>query len=136
MFAIFCDLSCWKSPLGAIKNWQGIPTWICEYFKLPFLLHSLATKILSNQLLYYCAITQLPTILSLSMKFVPSIMNILKRLADPGQEPATAPKRQREMKLQPKSTRNSSSYSKVTSLGSFSITTLEIGPEYSNLVAQ
>jgi protein SEY1 len=107
-----------------------------EYFELPFLLHSLATKILSNQLLYYCAITQLPTILSLSTKCVPSIMNILKRLADPGQEPATAPKRQREMKLQPKSTRNSSSYSKVTSLGSFSITTLEIGPEYSNLVAQ
>lgn len=40
-----------------------------EYFKLPFLLHSLATKILSNQLLYYCAVTQLPTILSLSTKF-------------------------------------------------------------------
>jgi protein SEY1 len=63
-------------------------------------------------------------------------MNILKRLADAGQEPATAPERQREMKLQPKSTRNSSSYSKVTSPGSFNITTLEIGPEYSNLVAQ
>jgi protein SEY1 len=60
-------------------------------------------------------------------------MNILKKLAEEGQAPA-AP--QREMELQPKSTRNGSSYSNVTSAGSSSVTTSEIGPEYSSPVAQ
>ncbi|CAN6230838.1 unnamed protein product [Urochloa humidicola] len=78
----------------------------------------------------------LPAILSLSTKFVPTIMNILKRLADEGQRPAAGPERQREMELQPKSTRNGSSYSNVTSAGSSSVTTSEIGPEYSSPVAQ
>ncbi|TVU34204.1 hypothetical protein EJB05_16035 [Eragrostis curvula] len=75
----------------------------------------------------------LPAILSLSTKFVPTVMNILKRLADEGQAPA-AP--QREMELQPKSTRNGTSYSNVTSTGSSSVTTSEIGPEYSSPVPQ
>ncbi|WVZ75335.1 hypothetical protein U9M48_023401 [Paspalum notatum var. saurae] len=75
----------------------------------------------------------LPAILSLSTKFVPTIMNILKRLADEGQRPA-APERQRqEMELQPT---NRSSYSSVTSAGSSSITTTENGPEYSSPVAK
>jgi hypothetical protein len=74
----------------------------------------------------------LPALLSLSTKFVPTIMNILKRLADAGAEP---PAPQREMELQPKSTRNSSN-SNVTSAGSSSITSSEIGPEYSSPIAQ
>ncbi|PWZ05606.1 Protein ROOT HAIR DEFECTIVE 3 [Zea mays] len=41
VFAIFCDLSCWKSPLGAIKNWQGIPTWISSYH--PFTVHEICS---------------------------------------------------------------------------------------------
>lgn len=75
----------------------------------------------------------LPAVLSLSTKFVPTIMNILKRLADEGHTPA-APE-QREMELQPKSTRNSSN-SNVTSAGSSSITSSENGPEYSSPIAQ
>ncbi|ONM40595.1 Protein ROOT HAIR DEFECTIVE 3 [Zea mays] len=78
----------------------------------------------------------LPAILSLSTKFVPTVMNILKRLADEGQAPAAAPERQREMELQPKPTRNGSSYTNATSAGSSSVTTSEIGPEYSSPVAQ
>ncbi|KAG2658547.1 hypothetical protein PVAP13_1KG302010 [Panicum virgatum] len=74
----------------------------------------------------------LPALLSLSTKFVPTIMNILKRLADEGQRPA-APERQREMELQPT---NRSSYSNVTSAGSSSVTTTENGPEYSSPVAK
>ncbi|GJN21104.1 hypothetical protein PR202_gb08552 [Eleusine coracana subsp. coracana] len=74
----------------------------------------------------------LPAILSLSTKFVPTIMNILKRLADEGHRPA-APERQREMELQPT---NSSSHSNVTSAGSSSVTASEIGPEYSSPVAK
>jgi hypothetical protein len=77
-------------------------------------------------------ITQLPALLSLSTKFVPTIMNILKRLADAGAEPP-APERRREMELQP--TRNSSN-SNVTSAGSSSITSSENGPEYSSPIAQ
>lgn len=76
----------------------------------------------------------LPALLSLSTKFVPTIMNILKRLADAGAEPP-APPRQREMELQPQSTRNSSN-SNVTSAGSSSITSSENGPEYSSPIAQ
>ncbi|KAK3157989.1 hypothetical protein QOZ80_2AG0131350 [Eleusine coracana subsp. coracana] len=74
----------------------------------------------------------LPAILSLSTKFVPTIMNILKRLADEGHRPA-APERQREMELQPT---NSSSHSNVTSAGSSSVTASEIGPEYSSPVSK
>ncbi|KAK8462180.1 hypothetical protein SEVIR_1G166100v4 [Setaria viridis] len=74
----------------------------------------------------------LPALLSLSTKFVPTIMNILKRLADEGQRPA-APERQREMELQPT---NVSSHSNVTSAGSSSVTRTENGPEYSSPVAK
>jgi hypothetical protein len=74
---------------------------------------------------YGCNVTQLPAILSLSTKFVPTIMNILKRLADEGQRPA-ASDRQREMELQPT---NRWSYSSVT-------TATENGPEYSSPVAK
>ncbi|KAG8051567.1 hypothetical protein GUJ93_ZPchr0001g31214 [Zizania palustris] len=56
----------------------------------------------------------LPALLSLSTKFVPTIMNILKRLADEGQRPA-APERQREMELQPKSSRNGSHSNVISS---------------------
>ncbi|CAM0881450.1 unnamed protein product [Alopecurus aequalis] len=76
----------------------------------------------------------LPALLSLSTKFVPTIMNILKRLADEGAGPA-APERPRETELQPKSTRNSSN-SNATSAGSSSITSSENGPEYSSPIAQ
>ncbi|CAD6230212.1 unnamed protein product [Miscanthus lutarioriparius] len=58
----------------------------------------------------------LPAILSLSTKFVPAIMNILKRLADEGQGSAGA----------------RSSYRSVTSAGSSSIIGTENGPEYSS----
>ncbi|GJN18581.1 hypothetical protein PR202_gb05753 [Eleusine coracana subsp. coracana] len=75
----------------------------------------------------------LPAILSLSTKFVPTVMNILKKLAEEGQAPA-AP--QREMELQPKSNRNGSSYSNAISAGSSSVTTSEIGPEHSSPVPQ
>lgn len=84
-------------------------------------------------LVFMPAMLQLPAVLSLSTKFVPTIMNILKRLADEGQRPA-APERQREMELQPKSTRNGS-HSNVTSAGSSSITSSESGPEYSSPIA-
>lgn len=76
-------------------------------------------------------VTQLPALLSLSTKFVPTIMNILKRLADEGAAPA-APERQRETELQPRNSSNSN----VTSAGSSSITSPENGPEYSSPVAQ
>ena len=77
---------------------------------------------------YACNVTQLLAILSLSTKFVPAIMNILKRLADEGQGPA-ASDRQREVELQPT---YRSSYRSVTSAGSSSVTATENGPEYSS----
>ncbi|KAJ1279210.1 hypothetical protein BS78_04G138000 [Paspalum vaginatum] len=75
----------------------------------------------------------LPAILSLSTKFVPTIMTILKRLADEGQRPAASERQQQEMELQPT---NRSSYSSVTSAGSSSMTATENGPEYSSPVAK
>ena len=41
------------------------------------------------KLIYNCVIWQLPGLISLSSKFLPTVMNLLKRLAEEGQNPMT-----------------------------------------------
>lgn len=124
-----------EKPFGCSQKLAGNSNMDSWVFKQVLSSSFLASWILSFWL-YSWTVMQLPAILSLSTKFVPTVMNILKRLADEGQRPAAGPERQREMELQPKPARNGSSYSNVTSAGSSSVTTSEIGPEYSSPVAQ
>ncbi|XP_020105607.1 protein ROOT HAIR DEFECTIVE 3-like [Ananas comosus] len=72
----------------------------------------------------------LPGLLSLSTKFLPTVMNILKKLADEGQQPA-APERRRGPELDSKSFRNGV-YSNSTSDASSNISSPESGVEYSS----
>ncbi|KAI5593808.1 hypothetical protein BDE02_03G036000 [Populus trichocarpa] len=71
----------------------------------------------------------LPGLLSLSSKFVPTIMNLLKRLAEEGQKPATAdPQRNATKNFQ----NGSSSFSDSSSSASSGVTSPKQGTEYSN----
>ncbi|XP_061981237.1 protein ROOT HAIR DEFECTIVE 3-like [Populus nigra] len=71
----------------------------------------------------------LPGLLSLSSKFVPTIMNLLKRLAEEGKQPATAdPQRNATKSFQ----NGSSSFSDSSSSASSSVTSPKQGTEYSN----
>ncbi|XP_077211789.1 protein ROOT HAIR DEFECTIVE 3-like [Tasmannia lanceolata] len=72
----------------------------------------------------------LPGILSLSTKFLPTVMNILKRIAEEGQK-ATASDPQRNPALELKSFGNGT-YSDSTSVASSDITSAENGTEYSS----
>nr|CAD1824264.1 unnamed protein product [Ananas comosus var. bracteatus] len=72
----------------------------------------------------------LPGLLSLSTKFLPTVMNILKKLADEGQQPP-APERRRGPELDSKSFRNGV-YSNSTSDASSNISSPESGVEYSS----
>ncbi|XP_038976898.1 protein ROOT HAIR DEFECTIVE 3-like [Phoenix dactylifera] len=76
----------------------------------------------------------LPGLLSLSTKFIPTLMNILKRLADEGQRPA-APETRRNTEVDSKSFRNGV-YNNSTSDASSNISSSESGPEYSSPLAQ
>ncbi|URD87803.1 GTP-binding protein that may be involved in cell development (By similarity) [Musa troglodytarum] len=68
----------------------------------------------------------LPGLLSLSTRFLPTVMNILKRLADEGQRPA-APEHNRNQELETKRFRNG-----THSNSSSNITSSESGIEYSS----
>ncbi|KAG6782097.1 hypothetical protein POTOM_011485 [Populus tomentosa] len=71
----------------------------------------------------------LPGLLSLSSKFVPTIMNLLKRLAEEGQKPATAdPQRNATKSFQ----NGSSSFSDSSSSASSGVTSPKQETEYSN----
>nr|XP_010925000.3 LOW QUALITY PROTEIN: protein ROOT HAIR DEFECTIVE 3 [Elaeis guineensis] len=76
----------------------------------------------------------LPGLLSLSTKFLPTVMNILKRLADEGQRPA-APETRRNPELDSKSFRNGV-YHNSTSDASSNISSSESGAEYSSPLTQ
>ncbi|THU44683.1 hypothetical protein C4D60_Mb02t09940 [Musa balbisiana] len=76
----------------------------------------------------------LPGLLSLSTRFLPTVMNILKRLADEGQRPA-APEHNRNQELETKSFRNGMR-SNSSSDASSNITSSESGIEYSSLPRQ
>ncbi|XP_072995520.1 protein ROOT HAIR DEFECTIVE 3-like [Typha latifolia] len=69
-------------------------------------------------------------LLSLSTKFLPTVMNILKKLADEGQRPS-APEPQRNPELDSKSFRNGV-YSSATSNASSNMSSSESGVEYSS----
>lgn len=73
---------------------------------------------------------QLPGLLSLSTKFLPTVMNLLRKLAEEGQRPAN-PTTQQNPPLDSKSFRgNASEYSGVSSSGSSTVTVSENGNEY------
>ncbi|KAG1346335.1 protein ROOT HAIR DEFECTIVE 3 [Cocos nucifera] len=76
----------------------------------------------------------LPGLLSLSTKFLPTVMNMLKRLADEGQS-AAAPEPRRNPELASKSFRNGI-YDNSTSDASSNITSSESGVEYSSPLKQ
>ncbi|XP_009389470.2 protein ROOT HAIR DEFECTIVE 3 [Musa acuminata AAA Group] len=76
----------------------------------------------------------LPGLLSLSTRFLPTVMNILKRLADEGQRPAV-PEHNRNQELETKSFRNGMR-SNSSSDASSNITSSESGIEYSSLPRQ
>ncbi|RRT63225.1 hypothetical protein B296_00011599 [Ensete ventricosum] len=76
----------------------------------------------------------LPGLLSLSTRFLPTVMNILKRLADEGQRP-TAPEHNRNQELETKSSRNGM-HGNSSSDASSNITSPESGIEYSSLPRQ
>ncbi|KAI5665460.1 hypothetical protein M9H77_15313 [Catharanthus roseus] len=72
----------------------------------------------------------LPGLLSLSTKFLPTVMNLLRKLAEEGQRPAN-PTTQQNPPLDSKSFRgNASEYSGVSSSGSSTVTVSENGNEY------
>lgn len=75
---------------------------------------------------------QLPGLLSLSSTFVPTVMNLLKKLAEEGQpqRPATTDP-QSNPALASKSMRNSSN-NDLTSSASSAVTSTEAGAEYSS----
>ncbi|XP_010904950.1 protein ROOT HAIR DEFECTIVE 3 [Elaeis guineensis] len=76
----------------------------------------------------------LPGLLSLSTKFLPTVMNVLKRLADEGQR-AAAPEPRRNPELASKRFRNGI-YDNSTSDASSNITSSESGAEYSSPLKQ
>lgn len=77
---------------------------------------------------------QLPGILSLSTKFLPTVMNLLKKLADEGQRPP-APETRRTHELDSRSFRNGE-HSDSVSDASSNITSSETGVEYTSPVKQ
>lgn len=76
---------------------------------------------------------QLPGILSLSTKFLPTVMNLLKKLAEEGQRPANADPQQNPP-IPAKSVPGGSThaYSDMSSTGSSEVTSSENGTEYSS----
>lgn len=76
---------------------------------------------------------QLPGILSLSTKIVPTIMNLLKKLADEGQRPA-APETQRNHELDSRSFTNGENGDSVSDASSH--VTSESGVEYTSPMRQ
>jgi len=77
---------------------------------------------------------QLPGILSLSTKFLPTVMNLLKKLADEGQRPA-APEPRRIPELDSRSFGNGID-SDLTSVASSNVTSSESGAEYTSPMKQ
>ncbi|KAL3639767.1 Cell wall protein rhd3 [Castilleja foliolosa] len=74
----------------------------------------------------------LPGILSLSTKFLPTIMNLLRKLAEEGQRPAN-PDPQRNQPIPPKSLRSGTNdYGDMSQSASSEVTSAENGTEYSS----
>eukprot|EP00262_Sarcandra_glabra_P002598 TRINITY_DN1299_c0_g1_i7.p1 TRINITY_DN1299_c0_g1~~TRINITY_DN1299_c0_g1_i7.p1 ORF type:complete len:839 (-),score=166.53 TRINITY_DN1299_c0_g1_i7:268-2514(-) len=76
----------------------------------------------------------LPGILSLSTKIVPTVINLLKRLAEEGQKPPTASDPRRNPTLESRSFRNGTHPDSTTSDASSNITSSESEIEYSSPV--
>ncbi|XP_047334056.1 protein ROOT HAIR DEFECTIVE 3 homolog 1-like isoform X2 [Impatiens glandulifera] len=77
----------------------------------------------------------LPGLLSLSTKFLPTVMNLLKKLAEEGQMPASGADPRRNSPLAAKSFQNSvNNGGDLSSTGSSTITSSENGTEYSSPV--
>ncbi|XP_057797183.1 protein ROOT HAIR DEFECTIVE 3 [Salvia miltiorrhiza] len=74
----------------------------------------------------------LPGILSLSTKFLPTVMNLLRKLAEEGQRPANADPQQNPT-IPAKTLRSTTNdYSEMSSSASSEVTTSENGTEYSS----
>ena len=71
---------------------------------------------------------QLPGLLSLSSTFVPTVMNLLKKLAEEGQQRPTTSDPQSNPAITSKRIRNSSS-NDMTSTASSAVTETEVGAE-------
>lgn len=78
---------------------------------------------------------QLPGLLSLSTKFLPTVMNLLKKLAEEGQKP-TAPGPQRNAPLESNYGNNTQVNSDAASTSSSTITSSENGVEHSSSLRQ
>lgn len=79
------------------------------------------------------ACLQLPGLLSLSTKFLPTVMNLLRKLAEEGQAPAAANNPQRNASVQSKSfLSGANDYGDMSSSGSSEVTNMENGNEYSS----
>ncbi|KAM7483840.1 hypothetical protein LguiB_008423 [Lonicera macranthoides] len=75
----------------------------------------------------------LPGLLSLSTKFLPTVMNLLRKLAEEGQAPAAANNPQRNAAVQSKSFQSGANdYGDMSSSGSSEVTNMENGNEYSS----
>ncbi|ONK76557.1 uncharacterized protein A4U43_C03F29510 [Asparagus officinalis] len=77
----------------------------------------------------------LPGILSLSTKFLPTVMNLLKKLADQGHIPA-APETRRNPELDSRSFRNGINNDSTSDAASSNITSSESGAEYTSPMKQ
>ena len=75
---------------------------------------------------------QLPGILALASRFLPTVMNLLRRLAEEGQRPANADPQQNP--AIPANTLRSTTndHSEISSSASSEVTTSENGTEYSS----
>ncbi|GAY38527.1 hypothetical protein CUMW_037420 [Citrus unshiu] len=79
-----------------------------------------------------CAYLQLPGLISLSTKFLPTVMNLLKKLAEEGQIPATNNNPQRNPVGASMNHQNGVSTSEISSTASSGVTSSGNGTEYSS----
>lgn len=87
---------------------------------------------MTNSFISLLTSLQLPGLLSLSTKFLPTVMNLLRKLAEEGQMPAN-PNTQQNPALASKTFHsNTNEQSGVSSSASSDVTTSENGNEYSS----
>lgn len=83
-------------------------------------------------LLFHFLFRQLPGLLSLSTKFLPTVMNLLRKLAEEGQRPANGNPQQNPPVPTKTLQSNTNNYSGMSSTASSEVTNSENGTEYSS----
>lgn len=101
-----------------------------------FQLYSFLVKPMCILSLDIVLIWQLPGLLSLSTKFLPTVMNILKKLAEEGQR-AAAPQAQRKLEDDQSKAYRNGVHNNATSDSSSSVTSSsDLGLEYTSQLTQ